>query len=87
MDSVPSALMAAKAGLSLSLSRIQIEMPSRMAETRKGMRQPMALNASSPMTLRVVQITARAPKRPKAAEVCTQLVFQPRRRGDECSAT
>ncbi len=47
LESLPSALILAKAGDSCSDSRIQIDTPSRKIETRNGMRQPQALKASA----------------------------------------
>ena len=91
LEAVPSAFILAKAGLSDSFSRIQIEIASSPAETRNGIRQPHWSKASGPKnfprTTRVTRITVSAPNRPSAAEVCTQPVARPRPSAGACSAT
>ena len=44
----PSSFILAKAGLSESFRRMKIEITSRPAENRNGMRQPQASKASGP---------------------------------------
>jgi hypothetical protein len=66
--------MAVNTGLSSSFMRIQSETASSTSETRNGMRQPHALNASSPMPVRTPMTTRSAAKRPSVAVVCIQLV-------------
>ena len=71
---VPSSTIFWKTGLSFSFSRIHMETARRTAETRKGIRQPQALKASSPTWVRTRMITIRDRKRPRVAVVWIQLV-------------
>ena len=56
-------------GDSLSLSRIQIETASRIAESRNGMRQPQAAKVGSPWLVRMPSTSNSAMNRPSVAVV------------------
>ena len=66
---LPSSFIFWKAGLSFSISRIQTETPSSTIETRKGMRQPQALNSSGLIETRQPRMTSSDRKRPRVAVV------------------
>ena len=83
----PSSLSFAKAGLSDSLKRSQTEMISSTTETRNGMRQPHSRKASSPTDLRVPRMTSSPAIRPSEAVIWIQPVVSPRRLFSACSAT
>ena len=70
----PSALNAAKAGLSDSFSRIHSDTANSPADARNGTRQPQAAKAVSPNAVRVASVTRSAAVRPTAAEVWMKLV-------------
>ena len=68
-DCLPSSTIRLNSGDSLSLSRIQRETASRIADSKKGSRQPQSPNASSPMLVRMPRISRSARKRPSVAVV------------------
>ena len=74
LDSVPSAFIAWKAGLSFSCSRIHTDASSSRTDSRKGTRQPQSAKAASPMMLRVTRITTSDRNSPIVAVVWIQLV-------------
>ncbi len=86
-DTSPSSRNLAKAGLSLSLRRIQTEIASWMTDSRKGMRQPQAAKASSPNALRVATMISKAASRPNDADDWIHPVAAPRLSLSACSAT
>ncbi|MNT19273.1 hypothetical protein D3C72_1545280 [compost metagenome] len=84
---LPSAFILANAGDSFMAKRIHTEIPSRMTETRKGMRQPHASKSFSPVARRVPRMTISDRKKPRVAVVCIHAVNEPRLPSGACSAT
>jgi hypothetical protein len=70
----PSSFICWNIGDSLRLSRIQIETASRTAESRNGIRQPQAVNTSSPCHVRMPRMIKMAMNRPSVAVVWIQEV-------------
>ena len=68
-EALPSSFMRWNSGDSCSLSRIQIETASRMAESRNGMRQPQAAKVGSPCVVRTPSTSSSAMNRPTVAVV------------------
>ena len=70
----PSAFIRRKTGDSLSFNLIQIDTPSRIAESRNGMRQPSVsdpwpANSVSPIQVRMPSTMSNAMNRPTVAVV------------------
>ena len=86
-DCLPSAFICTKAGDSCSCMRIHTDTPSRMIDTRNGIRQPQASNASVPTAVRTPRMTSSDSSRPMVAVVWMKLVYKPRLPLGACSAT
>ena len=65
-------------GFPRACMRIHSETSSNSSESRNGTRHPHALNASSPMAVRVPMTTSSAANKPRVAVVWIQLVYRPR---------
>ncbi|MNZ63448.1 hypothetical protein D3C78_815940 [compost metagenome] len=87
LEALPSALMRRNTGDSLSCRRMYTETISRITESRKGIRQPQASNASVPSSERQARITSSDMNRPRVAVVWIQEVKKPRLPLGACSAT
>ncbi len=72
LEPLPSSFMRRKVGDLFSDRRIQTEMPSRMKDSRNGMRQPQAANSSLLMMFWTIRITTSDRKRPSVAVVWIQ---------------
>ena len=68
-------------------SRIHTEIPSKIIETKNGMRQPQSPKATSPISNLVDKITNSDRNNPKVAVVCIHAVNCPRWLSGACSAT
>ena len=86
-DCVPSSFICWNSGDSCSCMRIHTDTPSRMIDSRNGMRQPHASNASTPTDSRTTRITSSDRNRPIVAVVWMKLVYRPRLPLGACSAT
>ena len=73
-DVRPLSLSFVNSGDSFILRRMYSDTPSRMNESRNGMRQPYSRNASSPSHTRVAPITPMLKKNPSVAVVWMKLV-------------
>src|SRR5215207_4370816 len=87
VEPLPSAFIFWNIGDSLSDSRIQTEIASRMIDIRNGMRQPQASKSSLPSHRRQARITSSDMNRPKVAVVWIHEVNRPRLCAGACSAT
>ncbi|MNH41500.1 hypothetical protein D3C79_1030130 [compost metagenome] len=74
-------------GDSLSCMRMYTEIASSRIDSRNGMRQPQASNASVPNAVRQARITSNDRNRPSVAVVWIHEVKKPRRPLGACSAT
>ena len=86
LEIVPAFFISRNTGLSSSCIRIHSDTPSSTTETRNGMRQPQALNASSPIEVRMPITISSARNNPSVAVVWIQLVNRPRLPAGACSA-
>jgi hypothetical protein len=69
LEVVPERFISVNTGLSSSFMRIHKDTIRSKSETRKGMRHPHALKASSPMPVRVPMTTRSAANNPSVAVV------------------
>ena len=67
LEPVPSSFIFTKAGDSFSCRRIHSETPSRITDSRNGMRQLQSANAASPVAVRVTRMTSSERNRPSVA--------------------
>ena len=66
---LPSSFIFWKMGDSFNFSRMTTETPSRITDTRNGIRQPQTAKSASPKIVRVKRITSSDRKRPNVAVV------------------
>ncbi|MNP07985.1 hypothetical protein D3C76_1000370 [compost metagenome] len=69
LEDLPSAFIFRNTGDSLSCRRMYTETISSRIDSRKGIRQPQASNASVPSTVRQARITSSERNRPRVAVV------------------